>query len=152
MGVKVATVAASISNLSVSGVAIKDIHEIPEEITGRLCPVLFPDPAGFVTGITITRESYGLDADAKKDVRYTLNYVYLHCEDGAVRYIADAVDAMVDKVVLILNAIADNSSVSGSVDIVPSMSGEFGQVEDPAGNMFFGCKISVAVQEFYEVS
>ena len=152
MGVKVATVAASIAALSVSGVDIKDIHGIPEEVTTRILLVLFPDPAGFLTGLTITRQSFGLDASAKKDVKYTLNYVYLHSNAGSGRYITDEINDMVDKAVLILNEIADNSSVSGSVDIVPSLSSEFGQMEDAAGNLFFGCRVAVDVTEFYEVT
>jgi len=113
---------------------------------------MFPDPAGFVTGLTITRESMGGDSFAAKNVTYTLNYIYLHCEVGTVRYMTDAIDTMVDKAVLILNAIANNSAVSGSVDIDPSLPGEFGVLEDPAGNQFFGCRVSVSVTEFYEVS
>ena len=152
MGVKIASVATAIAGLSVSGVTLKDISTIPESVTQRNCPVLFPDPSGFVTGLTIERQSLAPDASAAKDVKYTLNYVYLHCEVGSVRYITDAIDTMVDKTVLILNAIANNSTVTGAVDIVPSMSGEFGQMEDAAGNLFFGCKITIEVLEFYEVS
>ena len=152
MGVKIASVATAIAGLSVSGVTLKDISSIPEQVDQRQCPILFPDPAGFVTGLTVARVTQGLDSTAAKDVNYTLNYIYLHCEVGTVRYLTDAIDTMVDKVVLVLNAITDNSTVNGAVDLVPSMAGEFGQIEGPAGNVFFGCRISIAVLEFYEVA
>jgi len=152
MGVKIASVATAIAGLSVSGVSLKDISAIPEQVDQRQCPILFPDPAGFVTGLSISRETLGLDSVAGKNVNYTLNYIYLHCEVGTVRYLTDAIDTMVDKTVLVLNAIADNSTVNGAVDLVPNMAGEFGQIEGPSGNTFFGCRISIAVQEFYEVS
>ena len=152
MGVKIASVATAIAGLSVSGVSLKDISAIPEQVDQRQCPILFPDPAGFVTGLSISRETLGLDSVAGKNVNYTLNYIYLHCEVGTVRYLTDAIDTMVDKTVLVLNAIADNSTVNGAVDLVPNMAGEFGQIEGPSGNTFFGCKILIAVQEFYEVT
>ena len=152
MGIKIARVATAIAGLTVTPATIKDISAIPEEVTDRLCPIMFPDPAGFVSGLSVSRETFGADSAASKNVEYTLNYIYLHCESGAVRYITEAIDKMVDNAVIILNAIANNSTVDGAVDITPRISGEFGQLTDPAGNSFFGCRITVNVLEYYEVS
>ena len=149
-GVKIATVLDSISKLSVSGVTIKDVDEIPQEVTERLCPILFPSPDGLVTGLTVTPQSFGAGTSGKNDVNYTLNYVYLHAPIGSGRFIADNVSAMVAKVVLILNALIANDAVTGSVDIEPSI-GEFGVIEDLSGNQFHGVTITIKVLEFYEV-
>jgi len=152
MGVKVATVAKSISALSVSGVALKDVDGIPEEVTTRICPIMFPSPDGFVTNLRVEPQSFGAGDAGKNDVLYTLNYVFLYAPVGSDRYITKNIAKLVEKVVLILSALVANDAVTGSVDIEPRISGEFGNLSDPVGNEFFGALIAIDVKEFYEVS
>ena len=149
-GVKIAIVANSISGLSVSGVTIKDIGGIPEEVSNRICPVMFPDPDNFVTGVTVTPQSYGAGTVGKNDVRYTLNYIFLYQPIGSGRYIAKSIVGLVGKAVLILNAFIANDALVGSVDLEPSL-GDFGTMQDLTGNQFFGVRITVKVYEFFEV-
>jgi len=150
-GIKIATVADSISKLSVAGVKIKDIDTIPEEVTQRICPVMFPSPEGFVTGLRVEPKSYGAGTSGKNDVKYTLNYVFLYQPVGSDRYVTKNIAKLVDKTVLILNALIANDAVIGSVDIEPRIDGEFGKLADQVGNEFFGALIAIDVCEFYEV-
>ena len=150
-GVKIATVTDSISKLVISGVTLKDTDGIPEEVSERVCPIMFPDPDNFVTSLTVTPQSFGAGTSGKNDIRYTLNYVFLYAQVGSKRYLSDYIVGLVSMTVLILNSIIANDSVTGSVDIAPRIAGNFGQMQDPAGNMFFGVMISVDVREFYEV-
>lgn len=150
-GVKIATVVSSISALSVQGVTIKDVDGIPEEVHSRICPIMFPDPDNFVTNIRIEPQSYGQGTVGKNDVLYTLNYVFLYTPVGSDRYVTKNIAKLVDKTVLILNAFVANDAVTGSVDIEPRVSGEFGRMADGVGNEFFGVKIAIDVKEFYEV-
>jgi len=149
-GVKIATVADSIAALSVSGVTIKDIDGIPEEVHKRVCPIMFPDPDGFVTNLAVTPQSFGAGTAGKNDVRYTLNYLFLFCPVGSGRYLADNAVGLVNKAVLILNALIANDAVTGSIDIEPKL-GDFGVLQDAAGNQFEGVRVLIDVHEFYEV-
>ena len=148
--VKIATVADSIAALSVSGVTIKDIDGIPEEVHQRNCPLMFPDPDDFVTSLTVEAMSSGAGTSGKNDVKYTLNYIFLYVPVGSGRYLADNIVGLVNKTVLILNELIANDAVTGSVDIDPKP-GKFGLVEDPTGNQFEGVRIAIDVHEFYEV-
>jgi len=151
-GVKIATVANSIAGLSssVSGVTIKDLDGIPGEVSQRICPIMYPDPDNFVTGLTVTPMSSGAGTAGKNDVRYTLNYVFMYVPVGSGRYLAENIAGLVDSTVLILNALIANDAVTGSVDIEPKP-GDFGPLEDPVGNQFEGARIAIDVHEFYEV-
>jgi len=71
----ISTVADSISNLSVSGVTIKDIDQIPES-AAMLCPLLIPKPDNFVTDLSVSFEPFGTNGSAKIKTNYTLNYVF----------------------------------------------------------------------------
>jgi len=150
-GVKIATVLDSISKLSVTGVTLKDVDEIPEAVTVRHCPVLFPDPDTPVSGLRVESQSTGAGTGGRNDVLYTLNYVYLHAPAGEGRYITNNVSGMVTKAVLILNALIANDAVTGAIDIEPRIEGEFGVMVDPSGAKFWGFRLAIDVLEFYEV-
>ena len=149
--VNVATIATSIAAYSISGVSVKDISEIPESVTDRQCPIMFPDPDNFVTGLSISRESMGADTTAKKNVNYTLNYVFLYTPVGTTRKLIKAIDGLVDCAVAILNAFADDSAPSGAIDVTPTL-GAFGALQGPDGSDFFGCKVAINVLTYYEVN
>lgn len=148
MSLAAVTVADSISKLSVSGVTIKDVDQIPNEVTQYDLPVMFPEPLNFVTDFEVIRDSFGIDSIAKKTARYTLNYTFCHSLVGSGRLLSDVYDDMVTKALLILDAIVANSTVTGAIDIEPLDVASFGVVLDPAGNSFHGCQISVRVMEF----
>jgi hypothetical protein len=147
MTLAIATIADSISQLTVTGVNIKDLDQIPPDAT-RLTPVLFPEPLGFVTDFTLTRESQGSNTFlAKYTVTYRLHYTFLHSPIGSAR-ILDLYDDMVGKAFAILDKIIDNDAITGAVDIQPAEAIEFGPVPDPAGNMYHGCRFVLQVMEF----
>jgi len=149
--VNIATIATSIAAYDVTGVDIKDIDKIPEAVTDRQCPIMFPDPDNFVTGFELSRESYGTDSTAKKDVKYTMNYLFLYCPVGATRTLAAAEDKLYTKAAAILDAFADDSNPSGAIDAVPVL-GNAGVLQGPNGDNFFGCRIAINILTFYEVN
>jgi hypothetical protein len=146
MAIAVATVAASIDGLTISGVTIRDLDEIPEKVEPRDCPVLYPNPDGFMSGVELEVDSFG-SASAKKTIRYRLNYVFLHSPVGGERGLFAKAPDMVAKVCAILDAVIANDAISGCVDIQPGDVTEFGPVADPSGNVFHGCRLAFAVTE-----
>ena len=148
MSLSAATIADSISKLSVSGVTIKDVDQIPNEVTQYDVPVMFPEPLNFITDFEVIRDSFGADSLAKKTAAYTLNYTFCHSLVGSGRLLSDVYDDMVAKAELILDAIIANSTITGAVDIEPLNISNFGVVLDPAGHSFHGCQIQVRVMEF----
>ena len=148
MALAIATIADSIAAVSVSGVTIKDLNEIPEAVTLRDCPVLFPRPDGFVTDLAVKRDSFGTGAVAKMTVTYILTYTFCHAPIGSGRGLFDVYDNMIANAFAIIDAIITNDTVTGLVDLQVDDALNFGPVEDPSGNVFHGCEIQLYVMEF----
>lgn len=147
MALAVVTIANSIAALSVSGVTLKDLDEIPQAVLPRDCPMIYPKPDGFLSGLVIEIDSFG-STSAKKTVRYNLSYMFLYCPVGTGRGLFDVYAGMVAKALAFLDALIANDALTGAIDIQPAGVLQFGPVPDPAGNLFHGCQVDLAVQEF----
>jgi len=151
-GIKIATVANAIEAISIAGVTVKDLDNIPVTATVRDC-FLIPKPDGFVTNLQITRQSQGTTAQGRKaDVTYTLTYLLIVGVVGAGR--ADVLDYYADvigKAVLVMNAVEDLVTLAGAVDIIPAGVSSFITVTSGANTSHPGLELSFDVVEFYEV-
>jgi len=148
MSLAIVTVADSISKLSVSGVTIKDLDDIPTTVRNRDCPILYPRPDGFISGLAVERMSMASGASAQLNVTYTLNYRFLFAKIGTERGLFAVVPTMVAKVALIMDRMLVSDSITGLIDLQVFDIGEFGPVSDPMGNMFHGCDFSFECLEF----
>lgn len=144
---QIATVADSISKLSISGVTLRDIDQIPAAAQ-MLCPIFFPQPSAFVTDLSFTRQSFGGGGAEKLDCNYTLNYVYLHCKAGSGINAFAPYAGIITKLELILETIMTNDTVTGAVDLQIGAIGDIGVIQDPAGNEYWGllCAINILEQ------
>lgn len=143
----ISTVADSISNLTISGVTIKDIDAIPD--TARmLCPLLIPQPNNFVSDIAVSFETFGSNGSAKINTNYTLNYVFLFCETGSGINAFAAFSGLMTKLSAILVAINSNDTITGAVDVRINSIGNIGVIVDPAGIEFWGLEFSLRVLEY----
>jgi hypothetical protein len=140
------TITSSIAALSISGVTIKDVDEIPQSAR-LLCPVLLPQPNDFVTDFAPTFQTFGSNGTPKIDLEYTLHYVYLHCEAGAGLSQLEIYSGLMTKLSAILVALLSNDAVTGLVDMKPEI-GNIGVIEDPTGTQYWGILISLRILEF----
>lgn len=149
MALALTTVADSISGLTVTNVAIKDLDEIPTAVTTRAgTSVLMPLPE-YVTEFEMERNSFGGGSTAKMTVTYTLNYRFFLAEVSAYRNnTLGWMDDIVDRVADIFDAILAIDVFAGCVDIEPGRITNMGVVNDPTDAQFYGCDISVEVKEF----
>lgn len=143
----ISTVADSIAGLTISGVTIKDIDQIPDSAS-MLCPLLIPQPANFVTDISVSFETFGSNGGAKINTNYTLNYVFLFCEVGSGLGAFAAFSGLITKLSAILVAIDSNDTITGAVDMKINSIGNIGVITDPAGNEFWGLEFSLRVLEY----
>lgn len=147
VSVQLATVADSISGLSISGVTIKDFDSLTASWKSQPY-VMYPNPENPFGNFSLTRDSQGTGGTAQFTLTYNLNYRLLGLALGDVGQFGGSYSALVAKLVLILNAIITNDSVTGAVDISPTGTPTIGPRTDPAGNQYFGCDFSIRVQEF----
>lgn len=137
------TVTNSIAALTVSGVTLKDADEITASRLAQAA-VLSPRPEDFITDFSVTPDEI---SKQKFTIRYTLNYVYFHCQIGS-QLDFPVYAAMLTKIAAILVAMINNNTISGALDTEAPKISNFGSVVDPAGNAYFGCVISLDIMQF----
>lgn len=147
MSLSAVTIANSIAGITVSGVTMRDLDEIPQGALARDCPMVYPKPDGFLSGLSVNRDSFGAAA-AKMTANYTLTYVFLHSPVGSGRGLFDIYEDMVTKGLSVIDAILATATLAGAVDVQIGDMLDFGPVNDPAGNTFHGCLIALNCSEF----
>ena len=148
MALSITTVTNSIAALSVTGVTIKDIDEIPTRVDAYDCPILYPEPIDFVTNLTVTPAAFGTGGSGPFDVEYDLTYTFLYNQVGADTELLSHYSGFVAAVCLILDKILVSDNITGCVELTWNGTTSFVAVSDPAGNIFHGCKLIFHVLEF----
>ncbi len=137
----------TIAGLSVAGVDIKDIDEVPT--SGDRVPIIIPLP-DFITNFSMERDSFG-GAAAKMTVNYTLNYRLLFIRAGAGRSnIIEALNGLTTKIGLFLDEILAVGVVVGVEDLTPSSNAvtNMGLVNAPDDEEYYGCDFHLDCMEF----
>jgi len=145
MTLAITTITNSIAALSVSGLTIKDIDEIPQGLSDRDCPILTPDPDNFITGFKAKADS--LDK-TRWTVTYTLNYILLYAAVGSGRTtVMEKFSGMVSKAFAFIDAVAAALTLTGSVDWEPGVVDKF-DIVTIGENSFHSCHVSIEITEF----
>lgn len=137
----------AISNISISGVTVKDRDQIG--VSYQNSPnVLIPNPNGsFISGFTMRFDALMQGTNAPMTVGYTLNYRFLGTTIGSMETFTGAYSDVVSKLILIINAIlATPAPYSGRIEMTLG-DVSIGAKEDPAGNMFHGADFSLNIVE-----
>ena len=141
------TVADNIANLSISGVTVRTVSNIPQ--AGQMVmPILFPQPNGFITEIGVKNQSVGPNTAAAIDFEYVLHYVFLSCELGSGLSQLDPYSSLNQKLELIWETIMTNDTVTGLVDMRLNGVEGLGQVDGPDGGKYWGALFSLKCLEF----
>lgn len=147
MALQIAAVANSIAALSVSGVTIKDVDEIPAKVDPR-ASIIMPLP-NFATDWTHEVDSLGTGNSRMQTMWYTLNYRLCYKRVGAGRVSTiEHYAGMVAKAALFFDAVMAIDTFTGGVEMLPAGITNMGLVNDDSDNIFIGCDLAVRVQEF----
>ncbi len=141
------SVASAIAALNITDVMIQDIDAIPPQADTVRGAVLFPDPGGFVTDLTVTRDAWWSGATSILTIEYNLNYIFFYVPTssgrGALSNYAGMVSTWVDIVNVIMGSDAIHDRCTLSLVGVPI----FGPMTDPSGKPFNGCSLTFHVSE-----
>ena len=148
MTLAITTVCESIAALTITGVKIRDLSNVPPSAM-RLTPILFPDPANPISNFVVERMSYGGGSSYLLDADYDLNYIFLYCESGSGRTGLDYLEDRMLKVQAIYDAILLIDTFEGGVDISPTSNVQFTSMTDPGGKEYLGCVMTFHVKEFW---
>lgn len=148
MSLQTSAIIGGIADLSVTGVTICGLDDIPEAIAPGDLPVLFPEPLNTISNLVVTRDTMGASL-AKWTVTYDLNFTFCHHPIGAGYGLFAEYGAMVDKATAILDALIEaDLNADGAVELTVDNVLNFGPVLDPAGNQYHGCQFVLHVTEF----
>jgi len=147
MTLSINTITDSIAALVVTDVTIKDVDQIPDSIDTNDCPMVFPNPDGFLSGLDLERMAMSSGASNVWNITYTLTYRFCHSEIGMGLGLFDVYDDMVDKVQDFVDKMLVSDALTGAVDIEVEDISTFGPVSDPSGKMFHGCDIALKILE-----
>lgn len=149
MSLSSTTIATGIAALSISGVTVKDITGIPEGISDRTLPILFPAPSSWMGGgngePSTGPATFGTPTTRFWIFNRTYNYVYLHAPVGSGRGLYDHYSSMSSKADAILEAIL-TLDLSG-IDVKNVIISDFGVLEDPAKKQYYGFTLAIMLRE-----
>lgn len=148
MTLAITTVCTSIASLTVAGVTIKDLDNVPPSAV-RLTPILFPQPENPLSNFSAARESFGGGSSMLANVEYDLNYLFLYCELGSGRTGLDWLEDRMLKVQAIYDAVLGIDTITGAIDVWPTGNVQFITLTDPANNSYLGCAMTFHVLEFW---
>jgi hypothetical protein len=147
ISVKLAIVVTAIAGLSISGVNVRDVDNIPVDAS-KILPVLYPKPDDFITGLDFKRITTGGHGTAQMDLVYTLHYRYLHAPVGSGLGVLSTYAALIDNLALIMATIFGNDDIAGAVDMELSDISNIGPLTDPAGSTtYHGVDIALKITE-----
>lgn len=152
MAIAIATVANSIESLSVTGLTIYDVDNIPTAVDTREKAALVPLP-DYITNISFERDSFNVISAgvnvAKWTLTYTLHYRLFYKLAGSGRAVqVEYYDGVIDMIAAIWDAILAINTYSGGIDILPSGVFGIGFVQDASNVSFLGCDLAFTCQEF----
>lgn len=148
MTLSTSSITAGIAAISISGLSIKDITSIPEQVQPRDCPILFPHPVQFIQGGAGGEEgleTFGIPTSRFWLFNRTYRYLFLYAPVGSTRGMVDIYSGYVSKIDSIMESITELDVTD--VDVRNISVSELGVIEDPAGSKFYGCTIDIMVRE-----
>jgi hypothetical protein len=145
MALDAGAIATGIAALSISGVTVKDITEMPEKVNPPDCPVLIPGPVWITGGTGSNEGDPATFGPGMWVMQRGFAYRYFHAPVGSGRGLYDHYADMADKLDAIQTAFT--TLALAGVDVMGIECSEFGMVGDPADNRFYGFDIAVSLKE-----
>jgi hypothetical protein len=141
-------IAKDIAALEIAGVTIKDIDAIPESVIARDCPILIPDPDGWMAGSNIEPENgqATFTSGGMWNFSTTFAYIYFHAQAGSGRALKDHYPGLSENNDAIRTALVTLNSAS-TYDVMTITTTPAGTIGDPSGQTFYGFRITVTVRE-----
>lgn len=143
-----AAVPTAFAALSSSDVTIKDTDKIPVQGIELICPVLFPDPSGWLDNVNFVRETMGVGGTGQYDISYDLKYIYIHAPVAGNISDLDNYNGMIAKLGIISSLIANNDTMGGVNDVTLAGISVPGGIDAPDGVAFQGAHLTLHVLQF----
>jgi hypothetical protein len=141
------TVAASIAGLTMTGIKVMGLNSVPDNAL-MLCPIFYPLPNGFITGLRPVIETFGSFGSEQMTLNYDLTFRYLHSQIAGGLPGLFVYSSMITNIKAIAKVILTNDTLAGAENVRLKTITNIGPVADPAGNKFHGCDFIISVEEY----
>jgi hypothetical protein len=148
MALSATTITAAIAALTITGVTIKDISGIPDQVLDRDCPILFPMPGtwlGAGSGLPDEETTFGTPSTRYWVAHRVYKYVFLHSIVGAGRGVSEQYNAATAYMDSIPTALVQLDVAT--VDVEGITFQPLGVVQGPDGTKFIGSVFDIAMRE-----
>lgn len=141
-----ARIDAAISALTLPGITLKGLAEMPIALTARDCPLL--GPSAYEPAWVTDWEALRVSLQGNHRNAYTLNYTYYQAPVGTDRGLFYRYPDMLTNVAAIATALEALPRVNGCQSLELLALPQFGPVHDASGQLFIGATFALRVIEF----
>lgn len=132
-----------LSQLSITGVQLRDLDNLPQEVAVRECPILFPDPDKAVGQSRTSRLTFGGSFGADWEDRAALRLRYLHAAVGGGRGLKDWYPSFLLNFDAIKTAILEGAYTTSGAIALSIDTTDFGPIVGPNNKKYYGCILTI---------
>lgn len=148
MALSATSITAAIAGLTISGVTIKDIDEVPTSVNPSDCPLLFPMPGAWLgtgTGLQDGETTFGIASTRYWQAHRVYSYVFLHSAVGSGTKLREQYNDATDTVDSILTALVQ-LDVDG-VDVETVTNEPLGVLSNATNSKYIGAIFNITLNE-----
>jgi hypothetical protein len=137
-----------VAGLSITGVTVRSTSNIPEAVLPQQCPLLAPDPVGFVSDMSVERLTGRIGTARAYSVSYVATWILYAAPVAEGISLFTGYRALLTSLAAVHAAIMANETPTGAYDIRPYGTPSVGPMRDETGAGFHGARIQFLVNEF----
>lgn len=141
----VVEVARAIAAMTIDGVTVAELEEMPLSATSRDLPLLAPAVDRAFLSDWVSRR---ISAQGNVAMAYTLNYTFYYAPFGQGRGLADIYPSLIAAVQTVVDAFNAVTRVNGCKRLELAGLPQVGLVRDASENQFHGALLALRVTEF----
>src|SRR3990167_773588 len=146
MAINAVRLAGAIADLVVTGLTIRDLDNVPQAITARDCPMIYPVPEKFLFLEEAQQLTFG--PTALWAYTYAINYRYVFGPVGNERNQSKTLPSAVTGYVNFIKVVSRNAQLLKNLHVKPGDTPEWGVLTDSSGQQFQAADLLLRVVEY----
>ena len=146
MAINAVRLAGAIADLVVADLTIRDLDNVPQAITARDCPMIYPVPEKFLFLEDAQQLTFG--PTALWQYTYALTYRYVFGPVGNERNQSKTLPSAVTGYVNFIKVVSRNAQLLNNLHVKPGDTPEWGVLSDSSGQQFQAADLLLRVVEY----
>lgn len=137
-----------VAGLTIAGVTVRSTTSIPEAVHPQQCPLLAPDPVGFIADLSVERLSGRVSTARAYSVSYVAAWNLYAAPVAEGVSLFSGYRALLTSIAAIHAAVMASETPTGAYDIRPYGTPFVGPMRDETGVVYHGARLLFLVTEF----